>query len=86
MYDTGGSGTYNHVTPIADHLRKISTSIARTVYSLLLNDSAGVEVVKSSNLTVRSCFFFVIKLYLIVLISCVLNHTVVFLYYLRSCF
>lgn len=58
MYDTGGSGLYNHVTPIADHLQKISTSIARTVYRMLLNDSTDIGVVKASNLTVRSCFLF----------------------------
>lgn len=57
MYDTSDSGAYNHVTPIADHLQKISTSIARTVYSMLLNDSTDVEVVNSSNLTIANLIY-----------------------------
>jgi len=48
---------YNYVTPVAEHIARIATTVARVVYDLVLpQDNTGGRInVTASNLTVCHC-------------------------------
>lgn len=59
MYDTSNDtlnasdpDAYSNVTPDVNHVQKIATTIARTVFTILLGNTSDVETVEANNITV----------------------------------